>query len=270
MTDVRDDGGIEAALSDAVSGEILGTLAYDEWENSNDWGWNVHVEGIKGNDDIDLFEIMGHNKKGDNPSDISEIAEDVSFATYTYLDDLTETELAAFKTKYAIMENAEGFNFDNVLKVKEREEIWNYDEGVHEYRYEKDVRFIEDIGDGNSNWDYFGLEDKNGYITIEDKAEDEIVFTTFIPQPDGETLRDLVGPEYDTILGNIISNHGDVISKSLAKLTTHDVTKLTFHALSGDDIVAVDPDGNVVADGWKYLNVGGDGGNLVGNNSTKR
>ena len=259
MTDVRDDGRIEAALSDAVSGEILGTLEYDEWENSNNWGWNVHVQGIKGDNDIELFDISGHNKKGENPSDISEIAEDVGFATYTYIDDLTENELVEFKTKYSIMENAEGFNFDDVLKVKERAEIRNYDEGFSEYQYKQDVRFIEDIGDGRSNWDYFELENTDGYITIEDKAKDEIIFTTFIPQSDGETLRDLVGPEYDTILGNIISNHGDVISKSLAKLTTYDVTELTFHALSGDDIVAVDPDGNIVADGWKYLNVGGDG-----------
>ena len=257
-TDVGDDGRVEAALSDAVSADILGTLRYEQWENSNNWGWSVHVIGKKGDEYIDLFEIMGHNKKGDNPDVISDIAEGVSFSTFRYIDDLTETELAAFKTKYAVMENVEGFSFDDVLKVREREEIDNYDEGVDGYQYEKEARFIEDIGDGNSNWDYFKLEDKSGFITIEDKAKDEIVFTTFIPQPDGETVRDLIGPDYDTILGNIITNHGDVISKALAKLTTYDVTELTFHALSGDDIVAVDPDGNVVADGWTYRDDGGD------------
>ena len=99
-----------------------------------------------------------------------------------------------------------------MLKVREREEIWNYDEGVDEYRYEKEVRFIEDIGDGNSNWDYFGLEIKT--VTLLSKTMKMIVLPLlFLNQT--VTLRDLVGPEYDTILENIISNHGDVISKFL-------------------------------------------------------
>ena len=233
---------IKAALTDVTTDEIVGQLDYDEWENSNNWGWNVHIQGVRGEDRIELFEVSGHNVK-DADGYMSDTAEGVGFATFRYIADMTDQEFAAFKEKYAVMENVEGFSFDKVLKIKERDEIWNYDEGADNYRYESDVTFIEDLGDGNSSWDYYQLRDRGGLITVEDRSTDEIVYTTFIAPEDAETLQQRVGPNYDAIATQIDSNHNSFLTNYIAE-------GVTIYILQGNDVVAVDENDQVLADGW--------------------
>ena len=67
------------------------------------------------------------------------------------------------------MDNVEGFNWDNVLKIKEREEIWDFNEDPEDHSFETQVRFAENMGDGNSNWDYFELENEGGRLLLKTK-----------------------------------------------------------------------------------------------------
>ena len=138
---------------------------------------------------------------------------------------------------------SKGLVFDKVLKIKERDEIRNYDEGADNYRYESDVTFIEDLGDGNSSWDYYQLRDRGGLITVEDRSTDEIVYTTFIAPEDAETLQQRVGPNYDAIATQIDANHDSF-------LTNYNAEGVTIYILQGNDVVAVDENGQVLADGW--------------------
>ena len=100
---------------------------------------------------------------------------DINFSVYAYAG--TE-EFEAIKEQYSIMDNVDGFNWDDLQKVRVKTEV--DDHGTDDATVQTRVKFIEGNEYGN-NWDYFEYKNQDGFVTIEQYPDSQeiVVYTAF-------------------------------------------------------------------------------------------
>ena len=236
----------QASLHDASSGMTYNVYELTADDNITDEDGNV-LTGLYAVD-ADTGEahravVDGEGYALDHEIKVAEVR-DINFSVYAYAG--TE-EFEAIREEYSIMDNVEGFDWDDLQKVRVKTKAYDHD--TDDVSTKTQVKFIEAIGDYDNNWDYFQYENDGGYVSIEQYPDSQelVVYNAFEPNADSYNLKEsaVSASDYFNIRDQLIENHGDVILSVVPEFESVEV-----NILANEDIVVTNAIGDILYTGW--------------------